>query len=535
MRRRPKRSSTANKKAVEASDNLIRQNSATVYGLYFASSNTDFLLDEKKTRFSLRPSVVVKPDRQTVMFDYSQVTGDEASIFDGFFRGLSAGATLTLDGGIESTCNFINEVTGVPLTNFADTYTISTVDVSKKILVATKGTSISSTTASVFDGRYFIDLPQWTKTQTNEDSTTISKILNLLPSQSISHLGVVPGSVLEFAKTSKNNSRFTVESIYIQNGIECIDVTEQVVQEDASEEQVIVSVYGEEPPLSGQNSTDPPVLPAPILTTTGNRLNSCCTGNCYTCLLNSIRRAESNAEGREGCDAPCTGVGGTDCGPYQINCAAYVKDICASCRPGNLIEDGRGGFRRPRQNEIPTRCGDTDETDPQRTNDTGSDGKRYCCVSSPCGDCGAGFPNPDGLGRGCYDSSCCEVCEANYCSKLTTACPPGPAGAACCAEKKRASEKLIECFNRRYLRNPNSRCLCTGTTIHQYGDGDLRCCTCEDIARRHNRGPRKACDSLGEHYWEKDPNGVRYWMRQECPDCLPEEDQPPVQPRPGRR
>jgi|DEB0MinimDraft_4_1074332.scaffolds.fasta_scaffold23841_2 hypothetical protein len=257
MIRRPKRTSTANKKAVETSDNLIRQNSATVYGLYFASSNTDFLLDEKKTRFSLRPSVVVKPDRQTVMFDYSQVTGDEASIFDGFFRGLSAGATLTLDGGIESTCNFINEVTGVPLTNFADTYTISTVDVSKKILVATKGTTITSTTASVFDGRYFIDLPQWTKTQTNEDSTSISKILNLLPSQSISHLGVVPGSVLEFAKTSKNNSRYTVESIYTQNGIECIDVTEQVVQEDASEEQVIVSVYGEEPPVSESSSYEP--------------------------------------------------------------------------------------------------------------------------------------------------------------------------------------------------------------------------------------------------------------------------------------
>ena len=263
MRRRPKRSTTVNKKAVETSDNLIRQNSATVYGLYFASSNTDFLLDEKKTRFSLRPSVVVKPDRKTVMFDYSQVTGDEASIFDGFFRGLSVGASLTLDGGIESTCNFINEVTGVPLTNFADTYTISTVDVSKKILVATKGTTISSTTASVFDGRYFIDLPQWTKTQTNEDSTSISKILNLLPSQSISHLGVVPGSVLEFAKTSKNNSRFTVESVYTQNGIECIDVTEQVVQEDASDDQVIVSVYGEEsikPPV--EEGSSQPYTPA---------------------------------------------------------------------------------------------------------------------------------------------------------------------------------------------------------------------------------------------------------------------------------
>ncbi len=328
MIRRPKKTSTANKKVVEASDNLIRQNSSTMYGLYFATSNTDFLLDEKKTRFSLRPSVVLKPDRKTVMFDYSQVTGDEASIFDGFFRGLSAGATLELDGGIESTCNFINEVTGVPLTNFADTYTISNVDVSKKILVATKGTTISSTTASVFDSRYFIDLPQWTKTQTNEDSTTISKILNLLPTQSINHLGIMPGSILEFAKTSKNNSRYTVESIYTQNGIECIDVTEQVVQEDASEEQVIVSVYGEEPPLS--ESSAPPILVLPERSPYAD-FEDCCP--CKDCLLRAIRRVRDRKN--NGCE--------NDGGPYGLT----PRGNTCKNKKASICQQGSGGYTPP--------------------------------------------------------------------------------------------------------------------------------------------------------------------------------------------
>ena len=253
MIRRPTRNSGANKKTLEKKESLIRQNSATIYGLYFASSNTDFLLDEKKTRFSLRPSVVVKQDRQTLLFDYSSVRGDEASIFDGFFRGLTAGgtagagSTLALDGGIESTCNFINDVTGIPLTNFADTYTISSIDVSKKIIVAIKANPITSTTAVMFESKYFIDLPQWTKTQTNKDSTLVNKIINLIPSQSMTHLGVFSGSILEFDRTSKNNGRFTVENVYNQNGFEVIDVKETVVHEDASGDQVIVSVYGEEP------------------------------------------------------------------------------------------------------------------------------------------------------------------------------------------------------------------------------------------------------------------------------------------------
>lgn len=441
MIRRPKRTSTANKKAVEASDNLIRQNSATMYGLYFASSNTDFLLDEKKTRFSLRPSVVVKPDRQTVMFDYSQVTGDEASIFDGFFRGLSAGATLTLDGGIESTCNFINEVTGVPLTNFADTYTISTVDVSKKILVATKGTTITSTTASVFDGRYFIDLPQWTKTQTNEDSTTISKILNLLPTQSINHLGIMPGSVLEFAKTSKNNDRFTVENIYTQNGIECIDVTEQVVQEDASEEQVIVSVYGEEPPLA--ESFAPPLLPS-LLVTSGVQLNSCCPLACMDCLFKAIRLKESRGNARSGCDAlnrddgpgragskGCSGARGEN--PTDAD-----KKKCWACGPYQIKYEYFRAAQEPTWNQPDA----------------------VACRSLR------------GLN---WENELCKPCTGTEAQKV-----------ACCQRKETLSRLIMTCWWRRFTRNGGCQ---SGQGPCKTVNSDGNCFTCEDLARSHNRGP----------------------------------------------
>jgi hypothetical protein len=243
---------------------LIRENTATLYGLYFATSNTDFLLNEKKTRFSVRPDVILKQDRQTTIFDYSSIKGSEqASIFDGFFRGLQegttcaagvtgcsgatcCGSTLGLAGAIRTTCNFINDVTGIPNTDFADTYTLSKVDVTSKTIVAIKETPITTTTAVQFNSDYFIDLPQWTKTQKNQISTPVKKIINLLSSQSLGYLGIRTGSVLEFKKTKNNNSRFTVVDIYNENGFEVIEVDEEITKEDLTESKVIVSVYGEE-------------------------------------------------------------------------------------------------------------------------------------------------------------------------------------------------------------------------------------------------------------------------------------------------
>ena len=37
------------------------------------------------------------------------------------------------------------------------------------------------------------------------------------------------------------------------------------------------------------------------------RLNTCCTGECYTALIDCIRQAESGGENDEGCNAPPTG------------------------------------------------------------------------------------------------------------------------------------------------------------------------------------------------------------------------------------
>ena len=339
MIRRPTRNSGANKKTLEKKESLIRQNSATIYGLYFASSNTDFLLDEKKTRFSLRPSVVVKQDRQTLLFDYSSVRGDEASIFDGFFRGLTAGgtagagSTLALDGGIESTCNFINDVTGIPLTNFADTYTISSIDVSKKIIVAIKANPITSTTAVMFESKYFIDLPQWTKTQTNKDSTLVNKIINLIPSQSMSHLGVFSGSILEFDRTSKNNGRFTVENVYNQNGFEVIDVKETVVHEDASGDQVIVSVYGEKPITQGQEA--PPVLPAPILGIPTDDFRDCCP--CKECLLQAIRLVQDRDNNCDQPGGPYRLIDSFDCKKKKAAVCQQSGEYTPPCRENPII------------------------------------------------------------------------------------------------------------------------------------------------------------------------------------------------------
>ena len=230
-------------KGAETSPVMIRENTSILYGIYFATSNTDFLLTEQKTRFSIRPNVVLKSDRKTVVFDYSNI-GTEKNIFDGFFRGISAGTTLGLGGGIVSTCNYINEINGTSLTDFADTYTISTIDVDSKIIIGEKESAISSTTAVSFEGNYFIDLPQWTKTQSNQTSTPIKKIINILPNQALSKIGVRIGSVLEFKKTTSNNNKFTVVDIQNENGFEVIKVEEPITQEDASSNQIIISVYG---------------------------------------------------------------------------------------------------------------------------------------------------------------------------------------------------------------------------------------------------------------------------------------------------
>jgi hypothetical protein len=439
MRRQQLPSKSNNSKIQTKNDVMIRQNTATLYGIYFATSNTDFLLKEKKTRFSVRPSVILNEDRKTVIFDYSAVKGtDESSIFDGFFRGISVGVTLTVDGGIETTCNFINETNGVPITNFADTYTIVKIDVDKKIIIATKETGISSTTAVVFPGNYFINLPQFTKTTVNESSTPIRKILNLLPSQSLSHLGIMSGSILEFKKTSKNNSKFTVKSIYTENGIECIEVEEPITQEDATQNQIIMSVYGEEPITEG--SSAPPVLPAPIAIA-GIQINSCCPLACMDCLFQAIRLKESGGNARNGCDAINRDDGGVtdDCtGARGENPTPADKKKCWACGPYQIKYEYFDAAQEPAWNQP----------------DAGA------CRSLK------------GLN---WENELCKPCTGSEAEKV-----------ACCQRKETVSRLIMTCWWRRFTRNGGCQ---SGQGPCKTINRDGNCFTCEDLARSHNRGP----------------------------------------------
>ena len=488
MNRNRKRKS--NKIKVDSSL-MIRHNTATLYGIYFATSNTDFLLKEKKTRFSVRPSVILNEDRKTVIFDYSAVKGtDESSIFDGFFRGISVGVTLTVDGGIETTCNFINEITGVPITNFADTYTIVKTDVDKKIIIATKETGISSTTAVVFPGNHFINLPQFTKTTVSESSTPIRKILNLLPSQSLSHLGIMSGSILEFKKTSKNNNRFTVKSIYTENGIECIEVEEPITQ-----------------------------------------AGDCCP--CLDCLYAAIREQESGGEANDGCNSQATDC--KDCCPGEGDqdrdgrISKQERFLCGVVKMGEKFDSNCDGIK----DCLPGDPCDRRTTPAQGVNDSCDCGPYQISwrgfVNNSCGEVG-----PCSNGDGGYDNSCCELCQPGYGEMLCKPCPSPeyPDFNVCCAEKKRRSEKLMDCNWRRFNRNPPRNCPCTGNYENEYPGERLRCCTCEDMARSHNGGP---CRGSTDDYWRD----IKARMDRLCPNCRTNGNTPPVKEapsvRPGRR
>ena len=191
------------------------------------------------------------------------------------------------------------------------------------------------------------------------------------------------------------------------------------------------------------------------------RINTCCP--CMDCLDDCIRQAESGGEGNPtnnpdhvGCNANSTGCNtglGCDCGPYQIDHADYIHDICGPVGP---CSNGDGG----------------------------------------------------------YDNSCCEVCANGYGNLLCATCPTPayPDIDACCAEKTRRSLKLIDCFRRRYTRNPSSKCSGSGTVDHPTDPDSGNCFTCEDIARMHNGGPCGHKKNSTIKYWDK----VKRCMEEKC-------------------
>jgi hypothetical protein len=407
-----------------------------------------------------------------------------------------------LAGAVTTTCNFINDVTGIPKTDFADTYTLSKVDVTSKTIVAIKETPITTTTAVQFNGDYFIDLPQWTKTQENEISTPVKKIVNLLSSQSLQHLGIRRGSVLEFKKTKKNNKKFTVIDLYIENGLEVIEVDEEIVQEDATDLQVIVIIYVPEDTQEQRRSSDPPLLPAPIIEGNPVRINSCCPLACMDCIFDAIRQKESGGSPNSGCDAlnPDDGPGGAgsdDCaGARGPNPTPADKALCWACGPYQI----KKGFFE--------------------------DAKRYG---------GSQEPACEALGNLNWETELCLPCTGTPAQKT-----------ACCERKHRLSRLVMMCWWRRYTRNGkcqsgNGPCQTINTSP------GMKCFTCEDLVRQHNRGTCAHRPTQQPQYDQSTPRweGVKDLLcnRPECRGCCdanyncddynPNSNPFPSEPKPG--
>tara|TARA_R110000824_G_scaffold254455_2_gene443492 strand:+ start:204 stop:1151 length:948 start_codon:yes stop_codon:yes gene_type:complete len=228
------------------------------------------------------------------------------------------------------------------------------------------------------------------------------------------------------------------------------------------------------------------------------RINTCCP--CMDCLDSCIRQIESGGTGspvlpdavkpdpkHEGCDARAT-----DCGRCDTD-----------------------GDDEPDPVNVP----------PGRQFDSDCDGIPDCSPGDPCDehcDCGpyqidwnayvhdiCGPVGPCSNGDGGYDNSCCEVCDPGFGQAL---CQPCGNNAACCAEKTRRSLKLIDCWRRRYTRNPSNNCKGSGDVTHPSDPASGKCFTCEDLARMHNGGPCGHKRKSTEGYWDK----IKACMQRNC-------------------
>ena len=76
---------------------------------------------------------------------------------------------------------------------------------------------------------------------------------------------------------------------------------------------------------------------------------------------------------------------------------------------------------------------------------------------------------------------------------------------------------------RRWNRNQGTVCKCSGNRNNRYDypsgrSESIPCCTCEDIARRHQGGaPGGPCRDTDNNngYWKR----VKFFMSQDCPEC----------------
>jgi len=241
------------------------------------------------------------------------------------------------------------------------------------------------------------------------------------------------------------------------------------------------------------------------------RLNVCCP--CMECLDACIKQEESGGEGSPVLlpdnNTNPTGVSKPD--SKHTGCDSTATD-CGRCDT-----DGDG-----KPNPVRVRPGGMFDSD--------CDGVPDCLPGSPCDrhcDCGPYQIDWNGYVKDVcdvnicqYDPSCCEVCNPGFGSAL---CQPCGNNAACCEEKDRRSKKLMDCWRRRYTRNPCGMgqlppCNCPGGgsrggsgTIPHNDNGHM-CFTCQDLARMHNGGPCGHRVSGTTDYWKK----ISGCMREKC-------------------
>lgn len=451
------------------------------------------------------PDILVKDDFVYFMFDFT----DQKTLnkIKNIFGNLSKGSYFNITDGL-----YRDENLGIDDISFADSYEFLSFNSELKYIKATKPSSLSvSSKVEKYLSKNFILKPQ-IDVSSLQGSTPLYGIVNYFgpeSSNSFHSFGVRKDDIfgnkvkINFRGTSNNDNKvFSVIDYYIDDERkEVLIFKESTVAENLINTPLYTGIKIPAPRGSDYNyrrqetpgvtTANPGVTPAgpPAPIDPGDRLNRCpaCTGCCFECLMRAIRLAETRNydTGNSGCDAPQTGCDyglGCDCGPYQIDEKDFRRDICGGAYP------------------------------------------------APCNYEGESVPPY-------YAPECCEICDdldAGDLCKTCSAEPTEAARAACCEEKRRVSEKSMECMWRRYNRNQdaNNPCDCHGDVDNRYGNRVKKCCTCKDLARKHNRGyPRGNCkeencpDADGDYEsWCKPDNGVEQNMRELCPSCLDLED-----------
>jgi hypothetical protein len=467
----PNRGNTKSVGLLTVSENIL-------YALEFF--NTEQGLYRTKSPITCPPDIIVKGNY--VYFSFQTCYDETSEKIKNIFTNLSRGSFFTITDGLYRDASL-----GIDDISFANTYEFLEYNENLNLIKATKPASLTiSDKIEKYGQTNFIIKPQ-IEVATLQSSTPLYGVINYFGSKaenSFRSLGVLNGDYVEFIGTGSNDSiAFKIRKRYNDDENREILIfdegktqAETLLNSPTYVKGLIERLAAKDPPLQ----PDPELFPVP--SDDGLGLNRCpsCTGRCWNCLIEAIRRAESWVfdQPNDGCNAPQTGCdhgSGCDCGPFQIDSGDYINDIC-----------GPGG---------------------------------------PCS-------NPDGHGGGTgYDTTCCHLCQAGYANLLCQTCPTTqfPDITRCCQEKVIRSQWLMRCYMRRYNRNPPDGCKCSGTVIHEYplggdrGSETLNCCTCEDIARRHNGGPSGPCKKSTDKYWN-DPDKVKYWMDRLCPGCTDIED-----------